>query len=216
MKNFYTANGRAKLMIFKSSASDKLPGKKALKVDFGAQNVTFYKSWGHHSLLIRELLEYPAIARGEELSSQDREDLNNGVYASFDMSASPNIFSMLKYSEIVLLYADITYEDYQTARRLRGAIADLLREKDTLGRFCRSMKVLAQIVTENDLEDDVQGFDSQDFMARYGSFGSRSISMMRHQLGAQCEKFRWVSDSSQLIGGNKASINDEDQFRDAA
>lgn len=216
MKDFYTRNGRAKLMIFRSGAINSLPNKKELKDYFSAQSVIFYKSWGRHSLLIEDLIEYQAIARGETLSDEDRQDVNNGVFAFFDTSATLSSFSVLKYSQKVLLYADVKYTDYQMAKGLTITINELERGKNSINQFCSSMSALAATVTKKGLIDDVLWFDTEDFIGRYGSVGDRSISMMRQQLRTQYEKFRWADDSTSLVGSGEESVNDEGRFRGAA
>ncbi len=215
MKDFYTANGRAKVMIFKADASNQLPSCGELKKDFLAKNVTFYKSRGYYSDVIWALFQFPAYANGVSPSFQEQLEVNRTVYASFDESATINSFAVLKHSDKVLRYADISSKDYERGRQLKLLIDELSYGSLALDNFCNGIKIFQKELEDHSVEGDRSGFDTVEFLQRYCATIDDALVIVRRRLREHCDKFHWGAELTAALGEVPESAN-ASEFKAAA
>jgi hypothetical protein len=216
MKDFHAQGGRVKLMVVKKSAVGALPSLGRLKKEFCAQQAHIYKSWGRHSHTIQRLINFSYYASGSELSIDERQELCDGVYVCFDVSAKLNLASFLRYSEKVHKYYDLRYEDYRKALSLVGLLGDTDRVKWVVDYFCSSMASYIKILKPQAIKDDAQQFDAQKFKATYANYGVNARATIQDLLTQQCDKLTWNVEASVYQRIPSTPTSDQDDYLKAA
>lgn len=216
MKNFYAPNSRVKLMLFKATATDSLPKLKQLKKEFSASEVVLYKSYGHHWGLINDLTSFSRRISDEAYSHDNYRLIHDGVYVCFDGSATLDLITVMRYSEKVINYYDVVYEDYQAARELVNLLDFVLNGRRSLDSFCASMESFAARLHQESVVDDVQTFEVKKFSKSCETYGVQALETVRERLSAQYEKLLWKPSTYNVKADSGESSNDESLFRDAA
>ena len=216
MNDFYSAGGRVKLIVLRSSAEQQMPSLGKLKKEFGAQEVRIYKSYGHHFSLISDLVHFPFRAQGTDIPGDEWSEVRDGSYIYLDQSAALTLTSVLRHSEKVYKYYDVSYQDYRRADEFVTLLAEIRRGRYAIDSFCSSMKTLQEKLLINGIRDDIEAFDQIEFNAQFSTVGDRAVEQVRAALLIQYERLVWKAISPVEVKGVSGSANDEERFREAA
>ena len=216
MNDFYDANGRVKLIVLRNDAEKSMPSLGKLKKEFGAREVRIYKTLGRHYRLISDLVRFLFCAQGTETASDEVSQVLEGRYIYLDSSATLTLASVLRYSERVYKYYDVSYKDYRRADEFVTLLAEIRRGRYSIDSFGNSMKTLQDKLLVNGIQDDIEVFDQHRFNAEFATVGARAVEQVRAALLVQYERLIWKAVSPLHVQAESGSANDEEEFREAA
>lgn len=216
MNEFYDANGRVKLIVLRNDAEKSMPSLGMLKKEFGAREVKIYKTLGRHYRLISDLVRFLFCAQGTEGASDEVSQVLEGRYIYLDSSATLTLASVLRYSEKVYKYYDVSYKDYRRADEFVTLLAEIRRGRYTIDSFGNSMKTLQDKLLVNGIRDDIEVFDQNRFKKEFATVGARAVEQVRAALLIQHERLIWKAVSPLQVQAESSSANDEEDFREAA